>query len=360
MPKMATKKIIILLVITIVSAVLIAPFAILFESQKRRTYLHKELIYKVIVSKSTEGLKTDREKALELLRYVHSHIFVNFPPGLDEVVIDHPLHDLILGIVGCDGMANTLIRLARKAGIKGRLIFLRGYDSSSHHSVCDLYVDGEFKIFDPTFGAVFLDNEGNLASFDDMQKRTDEFKPFYVTNTMQGARRFDNKRYMYFRLYEPKHEPEYFRTNFEQNLKRFILSRSVDIYYNIFRDLFLVLHQELYFKLSNLDPFYAARLSHLSSRYESAIIDYDYLINNSKDEFTRMESRFFKALAFWDMGDHKRSILEFEELLTKDPNTPRLQIVLLYIIDSCGRIGDMDRRQFYVSKYRAEINIFIE
>ena len=103
------KKIRILCVALMVLFVIfiLAPFLMLLGPDRFRDYIHRELVYEVIVSKLTEGVKRDREKALILMDFVEAHVLPH-PVG-SRVIDKHPLNDLIRGMGSCDQMANTLI-----------------------------------------------------------------------------------------------------------------------------------------------------------------------------------------------------------------------------------------------------------
>lgn len=238
-------------VFAIILCFLMFPFTLLLGPERLRDYAHRELVYKVIASKVTKGAITDREKALRLMSYVATHL--SRPTDIVDV---HPLNDLIRGVGWCDQQANTLITLARKCGIKGHLIFLRGYDMISHHSVCDLHINGEWRIFDPFYDLIF--HKGNeIATFEDFQKRPDtlyskRFEELQLSEPEEVERYFD--------LFEPTWEPTIFRDNFSQTRTRKIVSGIVDFYYTIFGDSFLWVYQSLYFKLADIDDATQERL----------------------------------------------------------------------------------------------------
>ena len=345
---MKRSKKILLLSVILAAIVLAAPFTLLLGPERLRDYMHKELVYKVIVDKLADGMKSDKEKALKLMDYVYRHVPTNLP-GF-EVIDKHPLSDLFRGFGVCDQVANTLITLARKAHIKGRLIFLRGHKLSSQHSVCDLYIDGKFRIFDPTFDLVFINNEKEMATFEDIQKNKVEPDPLLLYS--KDIASFYRIAHIYFPLFEPAYPPTYFRRNFEQDLKRFFLSRWVDLYYDIFGDPFLILYQEAYLKLSNADPYTKARYKHLASRYDPAVIDYDHVLDTVDNELIKADSIFFKGQLFWDRNKHESANLEFMRLLDEFPNTRRKHAALNYLIDYYEKAGDPDKRQYYLSLQR--------
>lgn len=344
------KKNLILIVVLSFFIFILIPFVPLFGPDLLRDYTHKELVYKVITSKLTNDTNSDREKSLRLFYYVHTHLFI---PENEKTMDKHPLNDLVRGIGRCDQQSNTLITLARKANIKGRLIFLRGYEKISHHSVNDLYIDGKFRIFDPLYGYLFITEDNNIATFLDIQDRNIEIKSEQFDAMVFFNK--DNKYFdanEYFRFYENKYKFEIFRSNFNRDLKRILISGLIDSYYDIFGDLFLVLFQEFYFKLADVDLFLKARLKHLSFRFESAISDYNEIININRNNFLESESLFFKAQAFWDMGDFNACILTLEKLLKEYPQSRWRTPIYFYLGSSYENIKNINKAKFYYSKIK--------
>ena len=328
------------------------PFITLFGPARLRDYVHKELVYKVITSRLAKKDASPKKKALALFEYVHTHLFSIKAKVIDE----HPLNDLIRGIGWCDQQANTLITLARKARINGHLIFLRGYDRISHHSVCELFIDGKYCIFDPYFGFVFFTPEKNIATFGDIQDRNVEIssKQFDALEILRNQDPFPTpgayEPRAYFRLYEKTYEPLLFRSNYQTELKRFLLAGLIDLYYDVFGNAFLLLYQESYFKLSNIPPLAKARLKHLSFRFKSAIHDYNHIAEIFGNDFEKSESIFFKGQALWDMQDYSTSIRELQKLLRDYPDTRWKDVAFYYLANSYENLKDFEKARFYYSK----------
>ena len=296
------------------------PFSLLLGPGRLKYYLHRELVYKAITDKVTAGSKADRDKAMKLMDYAYLHVPSNLQ--LDKEIVDkHPLNDLLRGLGECDQIANTLITLARKARIKGRLIFLRGHRDSSRHSLCDLHVEGDFRIFDPTFNWVFLNKDNKIANFADIQNGR-VYSDLFVSMQDSGVTDFSGRKDSYPLLFAPDYPPVYFRLNYEQDKKRFLLSRMMDLYYDIFGDAFLALYQETFFRLAGVDRLMRARYKHLAFRFDSALSDYDHIIENNSDELAKIESMYFSNIIYWDKGELRDSISGFEKLLNDFPEPP--------------------------------------
>ena len=145
--------------------VLLNPFIwVLCGSTHFRQKVMEQLVHKSLVSEITFGITSDTDRALKIFDYIDTHIF--HKERMDLAVIDTDfLKYLIKGTGYCDQQAHTLMDLAKKADLKARGLFLRGYDSISHHTVCELCLDGKFRIFDTDFGYIFMQNQNLNTPF---------------------------------------------------------------------------------------------------------------------------------------------------------------------------------------------------
>ncbi|NQT06182.1 MAG: hypothetical protein HQ575_01430 [Candidatus Omnitrophica bacterium] len=320
------------------------PFGTLLGPKVLRDYINRELAHKVIAEKVTQGAKSDEEKAIRLFDYLCTHIF---KVSNVYAVNEFPLNDILRGSAYCDQQANTLLWLARKAGIKGRLIFLRGYDEASHHSVCDLYIDGKYRIFDPYYAIIFYDNDGAIATFEDIQKRdkairSDAFEAMQLYSGYNPAN--------YYRLYEPTYRP----TINTKDIKRILASEFISLYYDLFGDVFVILFQESYFRLWDIRPFFRGRLKHMAFRLDEAIADYTIAISDAKSsDLIRSEAAFYRAQAIWDKGDYNRAILEFNKFSKEHPRSRWDVAAQFYLGNSYERLNDFDKaKPFYLKAVR--------
>lgn len=63
----------------------------------------------------------------------------------------------------CGEYSNILAALAVSVGIPGRLITLGNYPANDGHAVCELYHDGGWHLYDPTYGAYYTTADGQLT-----------------------------------------------------------------------------------------------------------------------------------------------------------------------------------------------------
>lgn len=218
-----------------------------------------------------------------------------------------------------------------------------------------LNIDGKYRMFDPFMGVFFKDQDGNIATLKDIQIGQGEFKSEQIealkwigSENLSKANGFDRLEF-YFKLYEPTYPWTVIPLNWS-GFSRKLISKTIDSYYQLLGDKFLVFFQDFYFKTEGADPFIKARLKHLSFRYESAIKDYNsiqkdndtvrgselLLIDYSEitNEILASEIMFFKGQAFWEMKNYAKSVETFLSIVKTYPDTRWLGLIYFYLGDS--------------------------
>ena len=118
-----------------------------------------------IAKKNTRSANSEEEKVLQLYTYVCKKIKKpNYKQVYDTTIFGFNGQHLYSGFGFCDEQCNTLLSLANTLNIKGRLIFLLGNDTISHHSVCEIKVANHYGMFDPFYQITQKNNEGKIAS----------------------------------------------------------------------------------------------------------------------------------------------------------------------------------------------------
>jgi hypothetical protein len=166
-----------------------APFLSLFLGSSIRDFIFRELCYRILYDKITERCLDDACVAQAVFTFASEYIAV--PSPADETKDLSPLEVIADGHGWCDQQANVMITLAGMGGIEGNLLFLYGYDSISHHSVCELEVNGKFLLFDPFYQASFRTKHGERAGLNDLL--ADDHDPTPITGAVPDD---------YFRLFE--------------------------------------------------------------------------------------------------------------------------------------------------------------
>lgn len=127
----------------------------------------KESIYQLAdaLLVGTTGL-TEHEKIMVFMDFI-SEFYI----GVDA----HPSSELSCNsyISACGGYSNLLTALACTQDIPARLLTLGNYPINNGHAVCEIYYDGAWHLYDPTYGAYYTDtpedrSTPNVLSFEEL------------------------------------------------------------------------------------------------------------------------------------------------------------------------------------------------
>ena len=149
------------------------PFTIRFENPHTRSIVLKHVFYYLISGKQSTG--QEDSTAIALWKYVALNIR---NPQTGERPKELPAMKILQQKWGsCDQQAILLTSMARAHGLDGRLIFLYGEDSISHHSVAEIKTGKSFKMYDPYYGIIFKDSQNRVLSVEELKKNNEEIKP---------------------------------------------------------------------------------------------------------------------------------------------------------------------------------------
>lgn len=284
-------------------------------STRFREKIIEDLVEEALTTRVIHGAQSETDKGLALFQFVDNHISHHKrPPG--SILSTPFLPYLLPGEALCDEQALALMDLATKAHIRASVIYLRGYDRISHHRVCQLYLDGAFRIFDPDYGYVFYRGD-KIATFNEIQQR-DRIRAEKMEAQKALNNRFDEHRY--FRLYEPTFDCIGSNTNDKIHFGQKVRAGMVKLYYALFAERLVAYLEDLYFRISDIHPLLRARIEHLSGRFDIALQDYDLAIGQMDDPFLKAKALFFKGQLFGDMKNFFESAYAFEELLRLYPD----------------------------------------
>jgi len=124
---------------------------IIFPSYIIRTKIDQNYIAgKSIVNKLEKSSVTKKELANAIVKFVSDSFKTPNQP-----LPERELYQLIKDKEGfCDEQANVVLALCNYANIKGRLVFLYGADSISHHTVAEIHLDKWYQV-DPFYKITF-------------------------------------------------------------------------------------------------------------------------------------------------------------------------------------------------------------
>jgi hypothetical protein len=121
---------------------------------------------KELSDKLAAGARSDHEKVLRFMQYINGfRVGIASEPTPDATVQER--------VGACGTFSGTLLALAAAQGIKGRYVGLYNYPSGNGHSVAELFIDGDWRLYDATYGAYYIsaqDPDGLPLSFDGIRK----------------------------------------------------------------------------------------------------------------------------------------------------------------------------------------------
>ena len=212
------------------------PFITLLLPSRPRDYFCNEMSLQILYKKITENDSDDSSRVMSIYHFTTSTMKV--PPKSLKPKTLFPFQLLLEGTAYCDQQSNIMLSLAEKGNIKGNLIFLNGFDSISHHSVCEIMMGREYKMFDPLYKKTFLSPDGNIASIKNIQDSVIQYP-----ESMDGLPDF------YFRLYEKKFPYKICKSN-ELSPMRSLVAVSIKLWLTLFDQTLLKIYYQLYFHTS--------------------------------------------------------------------------------------------------------------
>lgn len=158
------KLVISILAVTIALAL---PASAILLSQSLREYLYREISYQLLADRIA-GNETDPEKiAMRINDFVHESLYPSGGPVLDVT----SWNDLVRGIGWCDQDDWTLATLLSKKNIHARFAMLKDKQGSSPHTMAEVYLGEQWRVFDPLYGLVFRSSrDQSLATMSDLSE----------------------------------------------------------------------------------------------------------------------------------------------------------------------------------------------
>jgi hypothetical protein len=315
---------------------LLLPFFFLLH-KKLAYYCYREITYSLIVN-SIVGKERDPEKIAELLLgYCYNDLF----SPQEAVVVDKDVYtELFRGIAFCDQRAWVFGTFAGMLGIDNRMVLAMNPDGVSRHVMSELFIDKNWRFFDPSFGFVVRKSNGELASYDDI---CNDLSLFYLSPPMRILKEIEPDKYQkvkdYFArdIFNKNIKPGYWGNPIRsKDIKRKIIAGVLYCYAGFFGKNFCYLYQDLYLKYFSSsgskreDIFNRARNYDLFKRYRPAIAEYRNFIDNFPKAPEREDALFFLGTLYYKMKIPIASLRFFRELSRQYPSTKWRRMALYY------------------------------
>jgi len=100
----------------------------------------------------TKDISSEHEKILRLMEQFKKFRSDHF----DSVSLD----DMLKKRVGaCADFTNLLLAFAASLGLRGRTVNLHNYPPDAGHTVAEIFADGAWRLYDPTYGAYYINKD---------------------------------------------------------------------------------------------------------------------------------------------------------------------------------------------------------
>lgn len=206
------------------------PFFLLGLGQNQRDVFFQEYLLNILYGRLTKDAQSDTDKVMKCVDFVNHQIAI---PKKD-ILVELPLEVLVNGFGYCNEQTKLLMRLVEKGDFESTLVHLYGYDTISHHTVCEIKIADKFLLFDPFHKLYFNDDKGDLATIKDIQNNT--FTPLPDTPELPAG---------YLKLFAKKNPYRIHRRN--------NIHKKIDGWYYLHKDYFLKPYLYLYFFMDGSD-----------------------------------------------------------------------------------------------------------
>ena len=140
------------------------------RTEKYLEGVDRKRVLRYIFETITDGARTNTEKHLRILKFLHKSSFHNYiqPMYPNKEMVYDPLVLLELSEMRCGQVNRIAVDLFASAGINGRLIQV------GHHVLAEVFYDGSWHYFDGDIfgnGEIVLNENGHIPSLIDLSRK---------------------------------------------------------------------------------------------------------------------------------------------------------------------------------------------
>jgi TolA-binding protein len=133
--------------------------------------VYRALLYAVVAKHVTAGATTTREA----LSRLHEYVYLNVRSPRNMRKLDDSAADtLIRGYGYCDPSSLVFVRLAEEIGLDARMLFLWDDHGNSPHTVAEVYLDGDWRVFDTLYYVAPVRPDGEEATAQDIAEHPED------------------------------------------------------------------------------------------------------------------------------------------------------------------------------------------
>lgn len=293
---------------------------------------YQRALFQELSDRLTQENRDPQEAVLRLLHFVHTRVIGS--PALRPLGDVEPAIILGSGRGGCDQRANVLIQLMRPRSIDGRLVFLQDGNGRSPHSVAEFYIDGNWRVVDPTLGIPLYNSAGRLATREELVSNPNLFEQIPPISSRDRLASVE--------IY--RHEPVVFNTWRGKRVE------WLDCLPDRVRRLAVCGLQELYLTFSASvralpEPdrlLQRARHYTLLQRFPAAEQAYEKLLRGPNELVIRQEARLGLARVYRDIGRPEKALTVLQTALDEDHDENRIAAIHLLRGRLYQRLGHPD------------------
>ncbi|MDD4953664.1 MAG: tetratricopeptide repeat protein [Candidatus Omnitrophica bacterium] len=309
-----------------------------FVNKRLAYYSYKEVVYATIINNIAGRERNPEKISFLLLDYFYYNLFTPFGA---TVVDKDTYNDLIRGIAWCDQRSWGLETFLGKKGINSRMLMTRNPEGASKHTVLEVFIGGKWRFFDPFYGLAIRNDNGDLASYEDICRYP---HLFYLSSPMFMFKEVEPDKYLKVKDYFIKNvfysqptEPIIWSNPIpNRDTKHKIITKVLDFYIYLFGNKFSYLYQGVYMKYFLPEDkadrmFLKARNYDLFGRYQPAISLYKDFIVDFPGHPASEDAFFFLGVAYNKTKDLRLSIDILQTLLDRYPKVKWKRIALYYL-----------------------------
>ena len=298
--------------------------------------IYHAVLYSIVAERVTRGASSPDHAVRRLQEFVYQN--VRTPRGA-AILDGSPADTLVPGFGYCDPAVMVFLRLLEQINIPGRMIFLRRDDGVSPHTVSEVFLDGEWRVFDVHYGFVPRRPDGKVATINDLTAQ-----PMLLTLSRTRPEWYRNARA--FTL-------ERRRSGLIRSMVRGLLTLTPEWLVDRFQDLYLLLPPPRYittdgklfedYSASDSRLFFRARNYHVFLRTLQAESAYEELLRRYPESRYVDDSLYdLGLLALTQRQDHTSALARFRALLTAFPTTAWADEAAYFQARAYERAGDCD------------------
>jgi len=308
----------------VVAAALLGPLVSVLASASLRDFLYRELSY-IMIADRVIGNERNPENVAKLLNdFVAENVYPAGGPVLDT----NSWNDLLRGVGWCDQDAWLLGTLLATRDIHGRILFLSGEEGG--HVVTEVFIDDDWRIFDPYYGMAFSSGS-SLATYRDLTRAPALSISYPTVQALPTASRVYHERFI-STLYSNPAEPTRWGSLLTEkygSTSRWAVRLALRTYLRIFgiwgahraQDLYLALHPDelvafnetvLNWSRPNFSAeadapalflYHRARNYHLYARADHAEALYQQILAEHSGSYFAEHSRYFLGVLYFQLNE---------------------------------------------------------